>query len=196
VGKALLYRGVFFLYNNNMDNEQEKAKYLSQNAKPVPTWFFEREDDTVFACGEEEAWNIIKNRNLEKRFKLIGHSDGVIYFKTIKNANNEVVELREQMQRLQEDLTKYLQTEDDLRFKQLKDDDDGMVVRVVAKRTEVSNKIKEVNDQLMDINKTIVDKAFNLELEVAKQNKTQPKNSDVYTPNNEDRDIILRNLGR
>lgn len=177
-------------------DEQEKAKYLSQNAKPVPTWFFEREDGTVFACGEEEAWNITKNRNMEKRFRIVGTSDGVTYFNTLKRTSNEVQSLKEQLVQLQEDLNKYLQTEDDLRFKQLKDDDDEMVIRVVQKRNEMKDKIKEVQDKLSNINKTMVDEAFNLELEIARKNKAMPRNQDVYTPNNEDRDIILRNLGR
>lgn len=176
--------------------EQEKAKYLSQNAKPVPTWFFEREDGSVFACGEEEAWNITKNRNIEKRHRLVGSSDGVTYFNTLKTASREVVLLKEELAQLQEDLNKYLQTEDDLRFKQLKDDEDEMVQRVVLKRNEMKAKIKEVQDKLTNINKNMVDKAFNLELDVARQNKQMPRNQDVYTPNNDDRDIILRNLGR
>jgi hypothetical protein len=180
-------------------DEQEKNTALSQNAKPEPTWFFEgMKDGKIFACKEEEAWNIMQNpSNWARRdFRMVGHSNGETYFNIIKNSKNEVALLKEEREQLSLDLNKHLQTEDELRFKQLKDDDDEMVKKVVVKRRELQTKMADIDKQLSDISRTIITKAFDAELEVARTNQTLPRNMDVYTPDNKDRNIILNNIGR
>lgn len=175
----------------------EQENMMSQNARPEPTWFFERTGDgKVFACGEDEAWSLLHNRNnwMRRDFKMLGHSDGTTYFDMIKNAKGETARLQSEKAELEQNLVKYSQTEDDLRFKQLKDDDDEMVIRVVAKRKETQAKIDEINSQLKDINKTIIDRAFNAELEKARGNLVQPSNRDIITPNTSDRNRILNQI--
>ena len=179
--------------------DEEKNKALSQNAKPEPTWFFERTGDGfIFAAGEEEAWNLLNNpsRWARRDIKMIGHSNGETYFKMIKDSRNEATSLVEEKASLNTDLGKYLQTEDDLRFKQLKDDTDEMVIKVVEKRRALQDKLQEIDEKLANINKYIVEKAFNAELEIARQDMTRPSNRDIITPVEKDRGVILNNLGR
>ena len=60
--------------------------------KPQKTFFFEREDGSVIAVGEYEAWNLLKNRNqiIGVRTyppKLLGVSNGQKMYEAVKEAH-------------------------------------------------------------------------------------------------------------
>lgn len=181
-----------------MDTDREKAMALSQSSKPEPTWFFERGDGKIFACGEQEAWNLMKNKTewMRRDFKLVGQSDGQTYFETLKNSKAEAREMLEKKKALQTDLARYVETENDLRFKQLKDDDDEMVKRVLEKIANINKQIVEIDEKLASFNTLMVEKAFNLELEKAKISQALPKNNDIVTPQEHERSRILNQLGK
>lgn len=181
-----------------MNEENEKELYQNQSSKPTKTWFFERTGDKfIFACDEAEAWAILYNRGnwMRRDFKMLGVSDGTTYFDIIKNSKQEARELFETKKRLQSDLQRYVATEEKLVFQDLKDDTDPMVIKVKEKIGELQLKVDEIDTQLKDINKTIIEKAFNAELEKARGNFEQPSNHDVITPAG-NREKILTNLGR
>lgn len=176
-----------------MDNEQQENVKASQ---PRKTWFFERGDGFIFACDEAEAWGLLYNRNnwMRRDFKMLGMSDGTTYYDTVKNAKKEVAEMTQQRAELDSDYQKFLKTEERLRFEELREDTDEMVIRVKGKLKELSDKIQEIDLQLKNVNKMIVDKAFNAELEKARGNIISPSNHDIITPNTGDREKVLSNL--
>lgn len=181
----------------NMD-DSEKQLALANSTKPTKTWFFERGDGFVFACEEAEAWGIMKNRGewMRRDFKFLGMSDGTTYFEVLKNAKKEANELSARKTAIARDLSRYLDTRDDLKFKQLKDDTDEMVIKVGQKIDELQKESDIVENELKNITKNIVDRAFKAELEKARGNMTMPSNADVITPIGSQREVILRNMPR
>jgi len=175
-----------------MENEQENVKA----SQPRNTWFFERGDGLVFAADETEAWGILRNRGnwMRKDFKMLGMSDGKTYYDIIKNAKKEVVDIQQKRNDIDFDYQNYLKTQERLKFTELRDDNDEMVIKVKGILKDLSVKLQEVDSQLSNINKTIVTKAFNAELEKARGNMVMPSNQDVLTPNPSDRAGVLSNL--
>lgn len=175
-----------------MDNEQENVKAT----QPRNTWFFERGDGFIFATDEQEAWGILHNRGnwMRRDFKMLGMSDGKTYYQTLKDSKKEVNNLTNERAILDIDYQKYLKTEERLRFNELREDDDEMVIKVKSKLDEVGGKIAEIDAKLKDFSKTLIDKAFNAELEKARGNMIQPSNYDIITPNPNDRNGVLSNL--
>ena len=175
-----------------MDNEQDNIKAT----QPRNTWFFERGDGFIFATDEIEAWSILHNRGnwMRRDFKMLGMSDGKTYYEILKNSKKEISILQNERAVLDVDLQKYLKTEERLRFSELRDDDDEMVIKVKSKIDELNLKIGEIDNKLKDFSKTLVDKAFNAELEKARGNMVQPSNQDILTPNPNDRAGVLNNL--
>lgn len=177
---------------------EEQEQQSVQNSKPRKTWFFERGDGFIFATDESEAWDILKHRGnwMRKDFKMLGMSDGTTYYDIIKNSKKEITDIQEKRRELDSDYQNYLKTQERLKFTELKDDDDEMVVKVKGILRDLSAKLQEIDSQLSNINKTIVDKAFNAELEKARGNIVMPSNQDVLTPVVSDREKILANLGQ
>lgn len=172
--------------------ENEKGE-----AKPRKTWFIERTGDgSIFATDESDAWNMLTDKSKWRRhdFKIVGVSNGETYFKVIREGKAEMSSLLEEKNRLTNDLQKYLTTEDRLRFTELKNDDDEMVIKVLGFIKELNIKIAEVDEQLKNFNKTLIEKAFNAELEIARDNIEFPSNHDIITPVSADRNKILSNL--
>lgn len=169
------------------------------NAKPEPTWFFERGDGKVFACGESEAWGILHNRNnwMRRDFTLLGQSDGTRYFKTIKDAARELPEKRASRDKLASDAARYRQTEDRLRFQELRGDDDEQVRKVTAILADLDAKIAGADAELSSWSRVVEERAFAAELKVAKKNGPKPpRNMDVISPVEANREQILANIGR
>lgn len=165
-------------------------------SKPQKTWFFQRGDGKVFATGESEAWGILHDRSnwARRDFTMLGMSDGHTYFKIIKEAKKEAQALIEEKEQLSINKTKYLQTEDRMRFTELLDEDDPKLIKVMTLIADVDKRIEEINDKLSDFNKATIEKAFDAELEKAKGNMARPSNADIITPNSKDREKILNNL--
>lgn len=66
----------------------------NQIEAPRKTFWFERHNGTVFCVHEEEAWRIISNRNQaylrHQAPKLIGVSDGTLFWKAVMDAHDLV----------------------------------------------------------------------------------------------------------
>jgi hypothetical protein len=73
---------------NESDNELspgefDNVKYKATPYQPKMTFFYEKNDETVFAAEEQEA----ANGKYNKKFRFLGWSNGQIYSQTIKAAN-------------------------------------------------------------------------------------------------------------
>jgi len=172
----------------------------NENTKPTKvgkTWFIERGDGKVFACDEEEAWNTMRNRSNWQRqdFKIIGVSDGTQYVESLKNATKEKEIIDGQIATKSSEMTRYLNTLDKFKFDQLLDDTDEKVVKVKGIISELQREVDELNKKFSEGYQSIVNKAFNEELERARGHIEFPQNQDVKTPGGS-RDIILRNMPR
>lgn len=167
--------------------------------KIVKTWFIQRGNDErdIFACDEQEAWNLFNNRSnwARRDFKIVGVSSGETYFKALKENQSEVLRIQDEVSNLSRDLTRYLDTRDNFKFKELLPDTDEKMVRVDTLIKELQDKIDEKNKILNNAQKYVVDKAFQAELEVARGNIEYPSNFDVITPLG-NRDKILKQLGK
>lgn len=179
-------------------NEEEKKENVPPT-KVSNTWFFERTGDGyIFACDELEAWNLLNNKSTWARrdFKMVGMSDGKTYISVLKDSNREIANLNEQREILDKDFQRYLQTEERLRFQELKDDTDEMVIKVKGITADLQKKIQLIDEQVQNFNKVIIKKAFDAELDKARGNMVAPSNFDVITPISTDRAKILANLQR
>ena len=168
-------------------------------AKPRKTWFIERKGDGhIFATDEHDAWNMLTDKSKWRRhdFKIAGVSNGETYFKIIREGKSAMTSLLEEKNRLTADLQKYLNTEDRLRFTELKDDSDEMVIKVLGITKELNAKIAKVDEQLKNFNKDLIQKAFDAELEIARGNTEFPTNHDIITPVKADREKILGLINR
>jgi len=181
-----------------MDNQIDESKEGIKPTKVSNTWFFERGDGYIFATDELEAWNLLNNKSNWARsdFKMLGMSDGKTYVDIIKNSNREIDALNQERTMIDRDYQKFLLTEERLRFQELKDETDEMVIKVTAILKQLTDKITAIDVQIADFNRTIVKKAFDAELEKARGNMVYPANFDVVTPNQADRNKILSNIKR
>jgi hypothetical protein len=62
--------------------EFDNVKFKNTLTKPKLTFFYEKNDETVFAAEEQEA----ANGKYNKKFKFVGWSDGLAYLSTIHAA--------------------------------------------------------------------------------------------------------------
>jgi len=176
-----------------MENNNQPPTKISK------TWFIQRgsNPDDIFACDEQEAWGLFQNRNnwMRRDFKMIGTSDGSTYYKTIQESKSEVLQAQNELSSLSRDIARYLETKDNLKFKELTPDTDEKMIRVDTLINELQCKIDSKNEIVRNAQKFVVDKAFKAELEKARGNIEQPKHFDVFTPHG-NRDKILNQLGK
>jgi len=179
-----------------MTTDQNIPAEEQGKSKPQKTWFFQRGDGNIFACGETEAWNLLNNQSnwARRDFVMLGMSDGELYFEMLKSSRTKVSELLEEKGTLTVDRDKYLATEDRLRFKELKDENDEMVIKVVGILKDLNKKIGEIDEKLKTFNQDSINEAFNAELEKARGNMIKPDNQDIVTPTQKDREKILNNI--
>lgn len=160
------------------------------------TWFLEREDNSIIAVGEVEAYSLLHPTQMgAKRYKIVGVSDGRVYVEVMKNAGKEKSALETRVRTLSTDITRYLNTLDKFKFEELLEDTDPKVIRVKEIMSKLQAEIDIANEGLANIQKLVVDKAFNAELVVAKGKIEQPRNFDVFTPGGNS-DKVLRALNR
>lgn len=171
-----------------------------KNLKPTKigkTWFIERGDNKVFACDEQEAWNLVRNKSNWQRqdFKIIGVSDGQTYVNALKEATKEKETIDALIAQKSTELTRYLNTLDKFKFDELLEDDNEKVLKVKAIIKGIEKEIDDLNAKFAKGFQDVVDKAFNAELEKARGNIEMPSNHDIFTPNG-DRELIMRNMPR
>jgi len=167
-----------------------------QSTKVEKTWFLERENGETIAVCENEAYSLTHPSQINaKRFKIIGTSSGKTYVEILKSAGIEKQELENKVRTLSSDITRYLTTLDKFKFEELLEDTDPKVIRVKEIMSKLQTEIDESNKGLANIQKLVVDKAFNAELEVARGNIEQPRNNDVICPGG-NADKVLRALNK
>lgn len=179
-------------------NEENKIESMPPT-KIGKTWFIQRGQDPndIFACEEQEAWGLFHNRTnwMRSDFKIIGVSDGRTYVKIMQEAGNMKTELEKKVVELSREITKYSHTYDKLKYEDLLDETDPKVEKLHAILKDLNEQLDKANAELKDIQRVVVRKAFNAELEVARGNIEHPTNHDVFTPGG-NRDKILKNLGQ
>ena len=164
--------------------------------KVEKTWFMEKDDGSIIAVSETEAYALTHPTQFNsKRFKIVGVSDGKIYVSVMKQAGKEKQELENKVKALSSDITRYLNTLDKFKFEELLEDTDPKVIKVREIMDKLQAEIDLANDGLANIQKLVVDKAFNAELEVARGHIELPRNNDVFTPGG-NADKVLRALNR
>jgi FtsZ-binding cell division protein ZapB len=157
-----------------------------QSAPPTKvekTWFLERENGEVIAVGETEAYSLLHPQQPNaKRFRLVGTSDGKKYVEIIKTAGIEKQSIQNQVRAKSSDITRYLNTLDKFKFEELLDDTDPKVIKVREIIASLQLEIDKLNEGLANIQKLVVDKAFQAELEIARKTPEQPRKNDVFSP--------------
>lgn len=144
-------------------------------------FFIERGDGFVFACGEKEAWNTLRNRSNWQRtdFKIIGTSDGSTYKKIVSGAKAEKAAIQADMASFKDKLERYTEAEEKMLYTELLDENDPKVLRVRELKEKVKQEMTPVEKRLKEFSTDLVSKAFAAELEVAKLTPRMPKNQDV-----------------
>jgi len=184
------------VYMNIDEQRQDELKHIDNQIKR--TYFFERGDGFILACEENEAWGLLRGQgNWARRdFTFLGSSDGQTYQRIIRDGKKDNEDLKAEIETLKRDVNRYLKTLEKFKFDDLLDDTDSKVIKAneIISRLEkaLEDKQKEFNGFAKMLNK----KAFNAELEIAKQNKTIPSNQDIITPGATDsyRNSIINNV--
>jgi hypothetical protein len=163
------------------------------------TWFIQRgqNPDDIFACQEAEAWDLFHNRSnwMRSDFKIVGVSDGSTYVKMIREAGNFKEGLEKQVGEVSREVTKYSHAYDKFKYEELLEDTDPKVMKLKGILAELNTKLDDLNKQLQDIQKVVINNAFKAELEVARGHIEHPSNQDFFTPGG-NREKILKNFGQ
>lgn len=171
---------------------------IREATRPKKTWFFKRGDGKIFAVEEKEAWNLLNQRSdwARKDFEMIGCSDGLTYQKIVRESATIKRELQEKVESEHKTLRAYLSVLEKLKFEDILDDEHEKVKRAKEQIAKTESVIDKYTAELNDINRTVVDKAFQAELEIAKENNELPRNHDVITPgaDNSSRGKIMSSL--
>lgn len=179
-----------------MDNQNLEGQAPTKVTK---TWFIQRGQDPkdVFACDEQDAWGLFHNRTnwMRKDFRIVGVSDGKTYVRVLKENSNLKAELETKVAKLSSDIGRYNRTLDKLKFEDLLTEKDEKVSRVTSIVAESQKDLDVANNELANIQKLVVERAFNAELDVARGKIEHPTNHDVFTPTG-NRAKILRTLGQ
>lgn len=152
--------------------------------KVTKTWFMERENGEVIATSNEaEAFNMLHpTQPNAKHFRLVGTSNGRTYVEMLKGAGVEKVNLENQVRTKSSDITRFLNTLDKFKFEELLEDTDPKVMKVREIIAKLQEEIDKLNEGLANIQKLVVDKAFNAELEIARLTPEQPRKNNVFCP--------------
>ena len=182
--------------NENKLEDQNPLKAEGQAPTKIgKTWFIKRGDGFIFACQEQEAWGLFHNRTewMRHDFKIIGVSDGKTYVRIIKESANNKVNLERQVAELSREVTRYLKTYDKMKYEDLLADSNPKVKKLKKILDEKNAELDKVNSELNDIQRKVIQKAFDAELEVARGHIEHPSNQDVFTPAG-NKDKILKTL--
>lgn len=144
-------------------------------------FFIQRGDGYVFACGELEAWNTLRNRGnwQRKDFQIIGTSNGATFKRIIAESEKEKKAILAEMTAFKDKLERYEEAENKMLYEDLLDETDPKVKRVRALKEKVKTELEPLQARLQEFSARLVSKAFEAELEVAKLSPRAPKNQDV-----------------
>jgi len=164
--------------------------------KVEKTWFMQRENGAIIATSENDAYSMLHPTQFNaKHYKIVGVSDGRTYVDIIKNSAQEKIKLEEKVKTLSMNMTRYLKSLDSFKFEELLDDTSDKVIKVKGIISDLEKEIDSTNSSLANIQKSVVDRAFKAELEIAKGNIEQPRKNNVYCPGG-NKDKVLRALNQ
>ena len=144
-----------------MDNERTQYQ---KPADPRTTYFFERDDGTVFATEEEEASELLYHtawQNRVRRAKFIGGCDGKVYLDYIKQQKNKEGELVAQITSKTADMRKYMETQSKLKFEDLLDDNDPKLLKVEEIIKQHEEEIIKLNAERNVLRNEVINGAIN-----------------------------------
>lgn len=161
--------------NKPIPNPQEV-----QAMKQQKTWFFEKNGEP-FAVNEKEAWELVSNKSTwrTRDIKMIGCSDGTAYYNTVKDAGSRRTELKGIVDALKLKLNKLIAAHDKLMFEEFLDDKNERVQRAKKLIADVETELEPLDEELKSLSSGLIRKAFEAELEAARNNKEMPRNFDV-----------------
>lgn len=188
--------------NTTLQPSPMELAAMASALTPKQTYFFKRTGDgKILAVSENDANEIIRNRNtwMRRDFEYLGTSDGNTYFAFIEKAKIKTKEKQEALKMLNENLTRYLKTQDRLKFDELVDENDPRLTKVDFLIKEIEEKKQTIEAELKDVFSKTHEKAFEAEFKKAKLNKTLPPNNNILTPtahSYEDRKRIISQMPR
>lgn len=163
-------------------------------------FFIERGDGFVFACGEREAWNTLRNQsNWQRRdFKIIGTSDGKTYREVIAKTKGEKIKIQADLAEIKTKLERYNEAEEKMLYEDLISEDDPKLQRVRTLKEQTQKEMAPIQARLKDFSTQIVSEAFAAELEVARLTPRMPRNHDVEIGSSSQgkKDEVLQAMGR
>ncbi|MEK9697405.1 MAG: hypothetical protein VW270_16700 [Candidatus Poseidoniales archaeon] len=190
---------------NTIDIPQPSPSELAAMASalvPKQTYFFKRSGDgKILAVSEHDANEIMRNRNtwMRRDFEYLGTSDGKTYFDFIEKAKNITKQKQKELKTLNENLTRYIKTQDRLKFDELVDENDPRLTKVETLIKKIEKKTRLLQEELNDVFRKTHEEAFQAELKKAKSDKTLPPNTNILTPtarSYEDRKRIISQMPR
>lgn len=148
---------------------------------PQKTWFFTDSSGRIFPANEKEAFELLTNTSRWRRqdIKMLGCSDGTTYDRTIKENKDRVKELIEKIDILKDALNMYIKGHDRLMFEEFLDEKDARVIRAKKVIKEKQDELDPLEEELKDIRKNIIQKAFDAELEQARGHMENPRDFSV-----------------
>ncbi len=171
--------------DNTLQPSPSELAAMASALTPKQTYFFKRSGDgKILAMSELDANEIVRNRNgwMRRDFEYLGTSDGKTYFDFIEKAKNKTKQKQEELKTLNENLTRYLKTQDRLKFDELVDENDPRLTKVDTLIKDIEKKIQTLQAELNDVFGKTHQEAFQAELKKAKRDKTLPPNNNILTP--------------
>lgn len=174
--------------------EEEKAAVMAEDlspamveriSKPKKTWFFERMGDgMILATEENEAWQICYNKSNWKRkdFRLLGTSDGTTFHRIVKESMSDARVLEPQIDQKRKELKRYMDAEENLITNEAVDmegdpsdtvneENKKKVSRLRTIIDRIHTQLDELEEQYKTVTASVVNRATEAELEVAKKNQ-------------------------
>ena len=173
------------LEKQEMMNNDLSPAAIERATAPKKTWFFERMGDgKVFACEENEAWQICYNKSTWKRrdFRMLGTSDGTTYHRIVKESMVEAREIAPQIEKKKEELQRYMAGEEKLLVDEAVDMEGDpadvaneankqKVLRLRAIMNRLHSELDTMEAHYKTLTASVVNRATEAELNQAKANQ-------------------------
>lgn len=136
-------------------------------------YFVERTNDgEIFMMNEKEVQRkFYENTDIYNyNFRLIGKSDGSTLREHLRSNDHEISKLRDKKQKLEKRFDRYVEKHDELLFDEVLDPEDDRVQRIEEQKDKTAEKIKELIEEIGELEGGLFKEAREKELEVAKEN--------------------------
>jgi len=149
----------------------EKPTNVTKDEHDTIYWVERKEDEEIFSMNEQE----VKRRFYENTsiynwtFELIGVTDGSLMREYMQENNEKLQELQQEKSKLDNRLDRYIEKQDELLFDELVDDDNEKLQKVERRIDETRDKIKDLQEEIGEIQGNLYKKAREKELEKARE---------------------------